>query len=1044
VLYGRGTELAAVDAALAQARQGRGQLLLFVGEAGLGKTTLAEEATRRAVTLGFRVSWGRTWEGAGAPPGWPWTQIVRELLEEGLPLAPSEAARLASLVPDLAERGATATTDFATFDALLALIRRAARAAPRLFVLDDLHVADASTLSALHFVARSLRRLPAVIVATHREAEVRVRADLPGGLFERIAAEGTLLAPARLNPTEVAALVTEQLGRVASDSARAIHRSTEGNPLYVHEVVRLIASGRASAEDPLRRLPDGIRAAVAGHVGLLSAATRSLLGVAALFGRTFSRAGLAAVTGADPDGIEAALAEATTAGVVEPLPAGAAFTHVLIAEALTAALPPSERARLHAAIARWWQSQSSADARLHEIAHHLLEAGGDPAEAIGWARRAAGRAIQRLAFDQAAELYARALDQVPRLAEGERVAIDLLVGRSEALAKAGAFAASLALCKDAARRARAHGAADLEARAALASASFFNYFVPNPDVVALLEGALESVARAGEDAQAWRARLLAKLSCTLYPSSVPGRTLGLAHEAVAIARRTGDPDVLLDVLHDVTIDSLPESLPARDCHALARELSTLARARDQAYPLLRGQVLEVRMLLQIGEMDGVEERIRALEEDVRSGPPRERSMMCLMRAVPARLQGRFAEAEACLEQALQVGLPEDEPRHRALHAWLQAYTRGNLGDLQAARAFGDIHIPPNAALWVAAALGELAGGSALLRTAPTGDGAWPAMAAVHADACVLAGEGAQAGALYDMIGPAAGEALVLGPVVGLGPADRILGGLALLRGDRAAARTHFERAVALCERTGAIPFLARALAQLGRLVQTEDPQRAGSLLDRARLLAASVGMTTLSEEMARAPEGEALRPGPTPPSEGLELISLQRDGDEWIVSSGAASVRLRHLKGLLYLEELLRRPHREIHVAELYALGAGPAELGDAGPTLDATARGQYERRLADLEEELGEAEAFGDQERAARAEQEIDHLAEELARAVGMGGRDRRAGSLSERARINVQRRLKEVVTRAARTAPALARLLESSIRTGTYCSYRPLPTTS
>jgi hypothetical protein len=315
------------------------------------------------------------------------------------------------------------------------------------------------------------------------------------------------------------------------------------------------------------------------------------------------------------------------------------------------------------------------------------------------------------------------------------------------------------------------------------------------------------------------------------------------------------------------------------------------------------------------------------------------------------------------------------------------------------------------------------------------------MAAVLADASVLAGEDAAAGALYDMLATAAGEALVLGPVVCLGPADRILGGLALLRGDRASAATHFERAVSLCERMGANPFLARALAQLGHLVQADDHGRGRALLDRARVVAGSVGMTTLIDEMTRALAGEVRD---SPPSEGVETIHLQRDGGEWILSCGAASIRLRHLKGLLYLEELLRHPHREIHVAELYALGAGPAELGDAGPTLDATARHQYERRLADLEEELREAEAFCDRARAARAEHEIDRLAEELARAVGMGGRDRRAGSLTERARINVQRRLKEVITRTARTAPMLARRLESSINTGTYCSYRPPSTTS
>jgi len=533
---------------------------------------------------------------------------------------------------------------------------------------------------------------------------------------------------------------------------------------------------------------------------------------------------------------------------------------------------------------------------------------------------------------------------------------------------------------------------------------------------------------------------LIKLSGALYPSPTPGHTIALLREAVALARKTGDQGVLLDVLQDVATDSVVKSLPARDCGGFAPEITTLARACDQPHALLRVQGFAVRTQIQLGDMEGVEDRIRMLEDILRSGPPRERSLLCLFRAVPAYLQGRFAEAEACVEEGLQLGLPDDERRNRALHTWILAYTRGNRDDLQALRAFADIRVMPSSPVWIAAALGELAEGSAPLRTPPTGDGTCPAIAGVFADACVLAGEGAAAGALYDMLATAAGEAIVVGTAVCLGPTDRILGGLALLRGDRSAAVAHFEHAVALCERMGAIPFLARTLAQLGRVVQTDDPDRARRLLDRARALAGKVGMTTLSEEITRALDGGEVARDVSSAVSTDETITLQREGDEWVLACGADSVRLRHLKGLLYLEELLRHPHREIHVAELYALGAGSAELGDAGPTLDATARRQYERRLADLEEELREAQAFGDQPRAARAEHEIDQLAEELARAVGMGGRDRRAGSLTERSRINVQRRLKEIMTRTARTAPTLARRLEASIKTGTYCSYRPL----
>jgi hypothetical protein len=167
-------------------------------------------------------------------------------------------------------------------------------------------------------------------------------------------------------------------------------------------------------------------------------------------------------------------------------------------------------------------------------------------------------------------------------------------------------------------------------------------------------------------------------------------------------------------------------------------------------------------------------------------------------------------------------------------------------------------------------------------------------------------------------------------------------------------------------------------------------------------------------------------------------LTVTRDGELWTLRLGDLTTRLRDSKGLAYLDELVRAPHRELHVAQLVA-GGGTAELGDAGPVLDPQARRQYETRLEDLEEELREAESFGDRARAARAEAEIEALADELARAVGLGGRDRRAAALTERARVNVQRRLRDVLKRAADAEPRIGEHLRLSVKTGTYCSYSP-----
>jgi hypothetical protein len=119
--------------------------------------------------------------------------------------------------------------------------------------------------------------------------------------------------------------------------------------------------------------------------------------------------------------------------------------------------------------------------------------------------------------------------------------------------------------------------------------------------------------------------------------------------------------------------------------------------------------------------------------------------------------------------------------------------------------------------------------------------------------------------------------------------------------------------------------------------------------------------------------------------------------------------------------------------------------MGDAGEILDAQAKADYKRRTAELREQLEEAHERGQVERVDQLEEEIEALGRELSRAVGLGGRDRRAASAAERARINVTRAIKVAIERIAEHNPALATLLTSSIRTGTFCSYTPdsrLPT--
>ena len=166
---------------------------------------------------------------------------------------------------------------------------------------------------------------------------------------------------------------------------------------------------------------------------------------------------------------------------------------------------------------------------------------------------------------------------------------------------------------------------------------------------------------------------------------------------------------------------------------------------------------------------------------------------------------------------------------------------------------------------------------------------------------------------------------------------------------------------------------------------------------------------------------------------------LVREGEYYTVEYGGGVARLKASVGMRLLQRLVSNPGREFHALELVGDEGGAVDTGDAGVQLDRRAIAEYRRRLEDLREAAREAEAFADFARRARAEAEIAALADELSRSVGLGGRERRAGAASERARINVQRRVRDAIRRIERELPELGRHLSWAVKTGVFTSYSP-----
>jgi hypothetical protein len=210
-------------------------------------------------------------------------------------------------------------------------------------------------------------------------------------------------------------------------------------------------------------------------------------------------------------------------------------------------------------------------------------------------------------------------------------------------------------------------------------------------------------------------------------------------------------------------------------------------------------------------------------------------------------------------------------------------------------------------------------------------------------------------------------------------------------------------------------------------------------------------------EEAERPSGGAAQVRSAP--EAAQGV-FRKEGEFWTIACWGGVFRLKDVRGLVYIAYLLGHPREEFHVLSLASKNGGkqveaneePAteeqaaqsdltvgRMGEAGEMLDAQAKAAYKQRTAELREQLEEARELNQLELVDRLEDAIEAVGRELSRAVGLGGRDRRAASASERARINVTRAIKIALERIAEHNPALATLLTSSIRTGTFCSYIP-----
>jgi hypothetical protein len=276
-----------------------------------------------------------------------------------------------------------------------------------------------------------------------------------------------------------------------------------------------------------------------------------------------------------------------------------------------------------------------------------------------------------------------------------------------------------------------------------------------------------------------------------------------------------------------------------------------------------------------------------------------------------------------------------------------------------------------------------------------------------------------------------------------GPMDRLLGLLDSALGDQGGAEAKLRGALQASEKRGFDTWVAHCRYDLANvLAKGQRAAEAQRLWQGAAELAERCEMSGLvlraRAHLSGASPASAPPVGPSLPP--VRLV-MSREGDLYLLELGTLSARIRASRGAELLCRLVAAPDQEIHVLALAADDANAVVESNAGDSVDATALRQYRARLKDLVELIAEAEARADLGRVEVLAREQSALEREVARALGLGGKARKDGSTTERARVNVQRRLKDVLERVTEVSPELGGWLGRRLRTGTYCAFHTSP---
>ena len=857
---GRGSELDALRSSFRRGAHGDRRLVLVTGEPGIGKTRLVREACQELHAEGALVLGGRCIEEP-LHVLQPFAEAIDHLAgAQGERLArdaPDDAAALAGLVPSLSQQAGrlpavdAETRRYILFRAVGNLLDANALQAPLVLVLDDLQWAVHESVHLLAHLLRDDDRGPLLVIATARDTEPNPLLD---ALVADLRRERRLdrLRLCGLGPAEVQELAS---ARGSTQASPALFSMTEGNPFYVEELVRHVSESGGALD--AGTLPESVRDTVARRLLRLPAEARRLLGVAAVAGSEFRLDVLARAAEVEIDAADDALSLAARAGVVGEQagrPGVYHFSHALIQTVLRDGLGAARRARVHRRVG---EAADDIDGPGIESAHHLLAAAGDGSDVlpgIEAALSAAKRAASRHTYDDSVTILRAAWRALSTRSESDpvlvcRVAVEL----AASLRRSGNVEERAPLLEEAWARARATD--DDELLGYVLDEGCSGTVVPAEPWVSRAE-----LISARLDEESGRRIVLTAILSRARSGEAGGRARQLGEWALA---RTAlvDPVDRRGVIA-FCISAVGPWSPVERVIDLAR--SALGAARDSDDPVEVALALSTLRIAWLGAgdllaSDSVASEYEELVQAVRI--PRYMAGVEQRRAMRALLAGRFVEAEAHANEAIRLQPTPEFIEALAVQVFALRFEQGRLGEVrEAVEAWAARNERPAWQIGLSALLaesGETTAAAAALdmhsasgfESVPRDDLYFLSLGAA-ATTAVLTRDREAAGVLYELLSPHSARVIVAAEgALCWGSIHRFLGPLSAALGNVERASMHFEAAMSVHERLGALPFLARDRLAYAAFMRSTggDPVRIESLARTGLALAAQLGMHSVVE-----------------------------------------------------------------------------------------------------------------------------------------------------------------------------------------------------